>query len=90
MSDVVDRTETVTAYVSLSTLSKASEGIALCGWQGERQSLTRDDSLFRQFSIYYPPKDREGSIPDAGYDTLSSPETSLLCERASEGYIYFG
>ena len=60
MSERDDRTETVTVHVSLSALGKASEGIALCGWQGKRESLTRDDSLFRQFSVYYPPEDREG------------------------------
>jgi len=60
MSEREDSIGTVAVHVSLSALGKASEGIALCGWQGEKDSLTRDDGLFRQFSLYYPPEDREG------------------------------
>jgi len=60
LSEPDDMIETVTVHVSLSALGKASEGIALCGWQGEKESLTRDDRLFRQFSLYYPSEDREG------------------------------
>lgn len=60
MSKRDSRIETVTVYVSLSALGKASEGMALCGWQGDMNCLTEDDMLFRQFSVYYPPEDREG------------------------------
>lgn len=53
--------DTITLRVSFSALAKASEStsrMSLCGWQGEKSSLTKEDRWFRQFSVYHPPDDR--------------------------------
>jgi hypothetical protein len=52
-----DQPDMVTLRVSFSALAKASSDInsmGLCGWEGERAPLTKEDSLFRRFSVYHP------------------------------------
>jgi hypothetical protein len=55
-----DQPDIVTLRVSFSALAKASSKISLmelCGWEGERAPLTKEDSLFRRFSVYCPTVD---------------------------------